>query len=155
MVGVIGLVRSLSSASNASISFLCSATKCRRKLESARARTDFSASSRARASRWGKKPKLFRHRWVEKPDLLCEDATNTPHFATVECSKPCSSAIHRRRTQLPTPDESGNYNGGTIKDPVGNNDRCSLLKCVTPIRFRFLIFFSNTQSLSSTSGRLN
>lgn len=50
MVGVIGLVRSLSSASNASISFLCSATKCRRKLESARARTDFSASSRATCS---------------------------------------------------------------------------------------------------------
>ena len=24
--------------------------------------------------------------------------------------KPCSSAIHRRRTPLPTPDESGNYN---------------------------------------------
>ena len=27
----------------------------------------------------------------------------------VECSKPCSSAIYRRRTQCPTPDESPIY----------------------------------------------
>ena len=31
---------------------------------------------------------------------------------------------------LLTPDELGNYNRGLIKGFVGNNDRCSLLKCV-------------------------
>ncbi len=36
------------------------------------------------------------------------------------------------RYQIPTPDESGNYSRSTVKDPVGNNDRYSLLKCVTP-----------------------
>ena len=58
----------------------------------------------------------------------------------VECSKSCSSAIYRRRTQFPTPDESGNYSKDSIKALVGNNDppfresqSCSLLKCVTPI----------------------
>ena len=30
------------------------------------------------------------------------------------------------------PDEPGNYSKDFIKGPVGNNDRCSLLKCVTP-----------------------
>ena len=27
----------------------------------------------------------------------------------LNAQKPCSSAIYRRRTQFPTPDESGNY----------------------------------------------
>ena len=35
--------------------------------------------------------------------------------------------------RFPTPDESGNYSRSTIKKPVKNNDRCSLLKGVTPI----------------------
>ena len=41
--------------------------------------------------------------------------------------KSCSSVIHRRGTQFPTLDKSGNYSKDTVKDPVGNNDRCSLL----------------------------
>ena len=45
-----------------------------------------------------------------------------------------SSAIHRRRTQFPTPDESGNYSIGTIRDPVGNNDRCSLRNSLIYLR---------------------
>ena len=51
----------------------------------------------------------------------------------VECSAPCSSAMNRRWTSFPTPDESGNYNRLAIKKFVGNNDRCSLLECVSPM----------------------
>ena len=50
----------------------------------------------------------------------------------IERSTPCSSAIHRRTRQFATPDESGNYGRGSIKESVGNNDRCSLLKGVSP-----------------------
>ena len=44
----------------------------------------------------------------------------------VEPSKHCSSAIYRRWTPFPTPDESGNYSKGSIR------------KCVTLIHFDML-----------------
>ena len=53
----------------------------------------------------------------------------------VDPSKPCSSAVYRRPTRLSTPDKSGNYSRGLIHETVGNNDRCSLQKCVSPMTF--------------------
>ncbi len=40
--------------------------------------------------------------------------------------------VVRRFIAAPTPDKSGNYNRNSIEKPIVNNDRCSLLKCVSP-----------------------
>ena len=86
------------------------------------------------ATALGKLEGTGRYSWTTQDATLIK----IDRSYAVERPKPCSSAIHRRRTQLPTPDESGNYSGGTIKDPVGNNDRCSLL---TQFLLPFCAFF--------------
>ena len=69
------------------------------------------------------------HRWWQRSGSR---PRTQGYLKLSEESSTCSSAIYRRRTLLLTPDESGNYNRGSIKGFVGNNDRCSLLKCVSP-----------------------
>ena len=47
-------------------------------------------------------------RSLQEAERLWKELFGVRTYA-VERSKPCSSAIHRRYTPLPTPDESGNY----------------------------------------------
>ena len=61
----------------------------------------------------------------------------------------CSSAIHRQWTPFPTPDESGNYNKGSVRRFVGNADLRSLRKCVSPKRLRSVNSRSTLKRLKS------
>ena len=49
----------------------------------------------------------------------------------------------------PPLDKSGNYSKGATKPPVGNNDRCSLLKCVSPMSLKLVQEFNLAQWILS------